>query len=98
MSDNTATPKGKSNPIILLLINKNHTSKEPNQGALASAQGQRQDTGGGQVGQNVVADKVAPKVLKLRAEGNSIRDIAGELKISKTTVSGRSINVSTEGQ
>jgi DNA invertase Pin-like site-specific DNA recombinase len=41
---------------------------------------------GRQKGQNVVADKVAPKVQKLRAEGKSIRQIAGELAISKTTV------------
>jgi putative DNA-invertase from lambdoid prophage Rac len=51
--------------------------------AAAKARGK---TLGRQVGQNVVADKVAPKVQKLRAEGKSIRDIAGELKISKTTV------------
>lgn len=41
---------------------------------------------GRQKGQNVVADKVAPKVQKLRAEGKSIRQIAAELAISKTTV------------
>lgn len=51
--------------------------------AAAKAKGK---TLGRQKGQNVVADKVAPKVQKLRAEGKSIRRIAGELAISKTTV------------
>jgi putative DNA-invertase from lambdoid prophage Rac len=51
--------------------------------AAAKARGK---TLGRQFGQNVVADKVAPKVQKLRAEGKSIRTIASELKISKTTV------------
>lgn len=41
---------------------------------------------GRQKGQNVVADKVASKVLQLREEGKSIRQIAGQLGISKTTV------------
>jgi putative DNA-invertase from lambdoid prophage Rac len=41
---------------------------------------------GRQKGQNVVADKVAPKVKKLRLQGQSIRQIALELGISKTTV------------
>lgn len=41
---------------------------------------------GRQKGQNVVTDKVAPKVQRLRAEGQSIRQIAKTLGISKTTV------------
>jgi len=41
---------------------------------------------GRQKGQNVVADKMAPKVKKLRLQGQSIRQIAAELSISKTTV------------
>lgn len=51
-----------------------------------SAAKARGKTLGRQKGQNVVADKVAPKVQKLRAEGKSIRQIAAELAISKTTV------------
>jgi putative DNA-invertase from lambdoid prophage Rac len=41
---------------------------------------------GRQKGQNVVADKIAPKIHKLRLKGQSIRQIATELNISKTTV------------
>jgi putative DNA-invertase from lambdoid prophage Rac len=41
---------------------------------------------GRQKGQNIVADKMAPKVKKLRLQGQSIRQIATELSISKTTV------------
>lgn len=37
-------------------------------------------------GQRVKADKYAPQVLQMVAEGHSYRQIAGELHLSKTTV------------
>ncbi len=41
---------------------------------------------GRQLGQRVKADRLAPKVIKLVEDGQSYRQIAAKLKISKTTV------------
>ncbi|WP_249038972.1 helix-turn-helix domain-containing protein [Deinococcus radiopugnans] len=43
---------------------------------------------GRQAGQRVKADRYEARVLKLRAEGKSYREIAVELRLSKNTVMG----------
>jgi len=51
--------------------------------AAAKARGQKL---GRQTGQRVKADRLAPKVLQMVEQGNSYRQIAGALHLSKTTV------------
>ncbi len=51
--------------------------------AAAKARGQKL---GRQPGQRVKADRLAPKVLQMVEQGNSYRQIAGALHLSKTTV------------
>ena len=51
--------------------------------AAAKAKGKKL---GRKPGQRVKADKYAPQVLQMVAEGNSYRQIARELHLSKTTV------------
>ena len=41
---------------------------------------------GRQLGQRPKSDRAAPKVMALIADGNSYRDIAKQLKLSKNTV------------
>lgn len=51
--------------------------------AAAKARGQKL---GRQTGQRVKADRLAPKVMQMVEQGNSYRQIAGALHLSKTTV------------
>jgi DNA invertase Pin-like site-specific DNA recombinase len=51
--------------------------------AAAKARGKKL---GRQLGQRVKSDRLAPRVVDLVGQGTSYRDIADQLKISKTTV------------
>jgi putative DNA-invertase from lambdoid prophage Rac len=82
-----STPQGKLIAGVMASISEFERDllRERVRSGLAAAKA-RGKALGRQKGQNVVANKVAPKVQKLRAEGQSIRQIAKELEISKTTV------------
>jgi putative DNA-invertase from lambdoid prophage Rac len=82
-----STPQGKLIAGVMASISEFERDllRERVRSGLAAAKA-RGKALGRQKGHNVVADKVAPKVQKLRAEGQSIRQIAKALGISKTTV------------
>lgn len=82
-----STPQGKLIAGVMASISEFERDllRERVRSGLAAAKAKGKALGR-QKGHNVVADKVSPKVQKLRAEGQSIRQIAKALGISKTTV------------